>query len=71
MSGAGNDFILVNVGASGLPDAGALALALCARRTAVGADGLILVGPSDRADANIRVRFFNPDGQECGTCGNG
>lgn len=71
MSGAGNDFILVNAGARGLPDAGALALALCARRTSVGADGLILVEPSDRADADVRLRFFNPDGRECGTCGNG
>ncbi len=71
MSGAGNDFILVNASAAGLPDAGVLARALCARRTSVGADGLILVGPSERADADVRVRFFNPDGGECGTCGNG
>ncbi len=71
LSGAGNDFILINASAASLPEAGALALELCARRTSVGADGLILVGPSDRADADVRVRFFNPDGREFATCGNG
>lgn len=72
MEGAGNDFILIN-GArfSNLPDPGELAYRLCARRTSAGADGLILVGPSQRSDATVRVRFWNPDGQETATCGNG
>ena len=72
MSGAGNDFILMNA-ASGanVPDPGRLAHAVCRRRTSVGADGLILVGPSERADADVLVRFWNPDGEEAATCGNG
>ncbi len=72
MEGAGNDFILINAACAELvPDLGALARSLCARRTSVGADGLIVVEPSEREDADVRVRFWNPDGQETGTCGNG
>jgi diaminopimelate epimerase len=72
MEGAGNDFILIN-GArfADIADPGALASELCARRTSVGADGLILVEPGRSTDATVRVRFWNPDGQETGTCGNG
>jgi diaminopimelate epimerase len=72
MSGAGNDFILINAASTPLPrDPSALAVALCPRRTSVGADGLILVEPSERKDADVRVRFWNPDGGETETCGNG
>lgn len=72
ISGAGNDFILLNAAAAAeVPDLGELALDLCRRGTSVGADGLIVVGPSERADADVRVRFWNPDGREFGTCGNG
>ncbi len=72
ISGAGNDFILLNAAAAAVvPDLGELALELCRRGTSVGADGLILVESSERADADVRVRFWNPDGGEFGTCGNG
>jgi diaminopimelate epimerase len=72
ISGAGNDFILLNAAAAAeVPDLGELALELCRRGTSVGADGLIVVGPSERPDADVRVRFWNPDGREFGTCGNG
>lgn len=72
MSGAGNDFIVFD-GSSGPPhpDMAWLTRALCTRRTAVGADGVILVEPSAREDADVRVRFWNPDGSEAETCGNG
>jgi diaminopimelate epimerase len=70
--GAGNDFILVSPAASELaPDYGQLSRRLCARRTSVGADGLILVRPAQGCGADVRVRFWNPDGQEVATCGNG
>ena len=72
MEGAGNDFILINTARPpDIADPGRLAHQVCARRTSVGADGLILVGPSQRPDAIVRVRFWNPDGQETATCGNG
>jgi diaminopimelate epimerase len=71
MEGAGNDFILINGALFELAEPGVLAEKICARRTSAGADGLIVVGPSRRSDADVRVRFWNPDGQETSTCGNG
>ena len=70
MSGAGNDFIVIddreNVVGN---DARELAKQLCKRRVSVGADGLILVVPSSRGD--FRMRYFNADGSEADMCGNG
>ena len=68
MHGAGNDFVVAE---SELLDAdwGALARQVCDRHFGVGADGLILVLPSQKADC--RMRMFNPDGSEAEMCGNG
>lgn len=70
MHGAGNDFILIDDrdGSFPLGERGWIAT-VCARRTGVGAEGLILVQPSEQAD--FRMRFFNPDGSEVEMCGNG
>lgn len=67
MHGLGNDFILTE------PEKEAenyhdLTRRLCGRHTGVGADGLALVLPSDRAD--FRMRIFNADGSEPEMCGN-
>lgn len=72
-SGAGNDFILIRAEEPGLGDPAALAARLCPRETGVGVDGLITVGdPADGLPAEgIRLRFFNRDGSEFSTCGNG
>jgi diaminopimelate epimerase len=70
MSGAGNDMILVDHRGRFLAGGESeLARRACDRRFGVGADGLILLEESDRAD--FAVRFFNPDGGEYGLCGNG
>ena len=69
MQGLGNDFILVDNWDLALPDPSVLARALCPRRLAAGADGLMLVEPSQIADA--RMHFFNADGSEAEMCGNG
>jgi diaminopimelate epimerase len=70
MSGAGNDFIVIDDRANAVGnDARELAKQLCRRRVSVGADGLILVVPSARAD--FRMRYFNADGSEADMCGNG
>jgi diaminopimelate epimerase len=71
MSGSGNDFILVDNRRGEVPaSAGAdLARRLCARRFSVGADGLILIRDSARAD--FAWSFFNADGSEAAMCGNG
>lgn len=68
--GAGNDFILVDNRDLKFPkDNGALISHLCLRQLSVGADGLILLEPSELAD--FRMRVFNLDGQETEMCGNG
>ena len=70
MHGAGNDYIYVDCFAEALPrDIPALARRMSERRFGVGADGLILICPSDRADAEMRM--FNADGSPAEMCGNG
>jgi diaminopimelate epimerase len=70
MSGAGNDFVVVDNRAGIVPEpASTLAARICARRAAVGADGLLLLEKSDRKD--FRMRYFNRDGSEAEMCGNG
>lgn len=68
MQGAGNDFILLETSDAG-QDWSPLAVAMCDRHFGVGGDGLLLVMPSDIADARMRV--FNADGSEAEACGNG
>lgn len=65
MSGAGNDFVLVEAPAP-LP-AAALARRLCDRREGVGADGLLLMS---RRGGRIRLDYRNADGSAA-FCGNG
>lgn len=71
MSGSGNDFIVIDHRAPFLPEAGIAGFvrAVCRRRLSIGADGLILLEPSGRAD--FRWRFFNADGSTAAMCGNG
>lgn len=72
MSGAGNDFILIDHRTSLFADAPAaqgFARAVCERKFSVGADGLILLEDSDEAD--FRWHFFNADGSVAEMCGNG
>jgi diaminopimelate epimerase len=68
MHGAGNDFLVVE-SAGEERDWPALAVAMCERHLGVGADGLMLVLPSERAD--FRMRLFNADGSEAEVSGNG
>lgn len=68
MHGAGNDFLIVESGGEER-DWPALARAMCARFTGAGADGLLVVLPSDKAD--LRMRLFNSDGSEAEVSGNG
>ena len=70
MHGAGNDYVYVNAFQERLPaDIAPLAIAVSDRHTGIGSDGLILIGPSDVADA--RMRMFNADGSESEMCGIG
>ena len=71
LAGSGNDFILIDNrrGAIASTRLKRLAMQLCRRRWSVGADGLIVIEPSSRAD--FKWRFFNADGSRAGFCGNG
>lgn len=71
MSGSGNDFIVVDnrdrlVNEENLRS---WIASVCRRKQSVGADGLILIETSERAD--FKWRFFNADGGEAEMCGNG
>ncbi len=68
LQGAGNDFILVETDKTG-GDWSEVARAMCNRHYGIGADGLLLLLPSAKAD--FKMRMFNPDGGEAEACGNG
>ena len=70
MQGAGNDYVYVDCFGQPVPDDPAeLARRVSDRHFGIGGDGLILICPSQVADA--RMRMFNADGSEAEMCGNG
>jgi diaminopimelate epimerase len=71
MSGSGNDFILIDHRELFLKEdrLKELIRKVCRRRVSVGADGLILIERSEKAD--FKWRFYNADGGEAEMCGNG
>lgn len=68
MVASGNDFVVYEAGRHSL-DYGSLARKICERKFGVGADGLLVLEKTHRAD--IRMRIFNADGSEAQMCGNG
>ena len=68
LQATGNDFILIEARRM-KRDWSALAKAICHRRFGGGADGILLILPSKKAD--FYMRMFNPDGSEAEACGNG
>jgi len=70
MHGLGNDFIVLDcLNQSEIHDPASLAIRFCDRHFGIGADGLLIILPSDTAD--IRMQIFNADGSEAQMCGNG
>ena len=70
MHGAGNDYVYVDCFRQPVPkNPSQLARKISDRHFGVGADGLILIVPSERAA--VRMRMFNADGSEAEMCGNG
>lgn len=65
----GNDFIIIDNRSGAVKGLSALARKLCERKRAIGADGLLILERSKRA--NFKMRIFNPDGSEARMCGNG
>ncbi len=68
LQGSGNDFVLLEADES-RRDWSQLAIAMCDRHFGIGADGLLLVLPSNKAD--FKMRMIDPDGSEAEACGNG
>ena len=69
MHGAGNDYIYIDLFSSSLDfDPADLARKMSPRHFSVGADGVVLILPSEVADA--KMRMFNLDGSEGKMCGN-
>lgn len=72
LQGNGNDFILIDeYKAEAIPEEmkGGFAALYCDRRFGIGADGILFLQASDKAD--VRMRLFQPDESEAAMCGNG
>ncbi|ADL07780.1 diaminopimelate epimerase [Thermosediminibacter oceani DSM 16646] len=69
MHGLGNDFIVVNGFKEDVRIIFKKAEKICDRHVGIGADGILLVLPSDKCD--LKMRIINSDGSEADMCGNG
>ncbi|KMO85550.1 diaminopimelate epimerase [Megasphaera cerevisiae DSM 20462] len=69
MHGLGNDFVFFEDKQGVNTDFSELAVKMCDRHTGIGADGIIVIVPSEKAD--VRMRIINADGSEAEMCGNG
>ena len=66
--GIGNDFIIVDGSKEQIEDYNKTAIEVCDRHFGIGADGLVMILPSEIAD--FKMRIFNSDGSEAEMCGN-
>ncbi len=69
LSGAGNDFIVIDNRGLSLRLSPEQINTLCTRRTGIGADGLILIEPSSAYA--FSMKYYNADGYPGSMCGNG
>lgn len=69
MHGCGNDYIYIDGFRYNIKSPGELSKKLSDRHFSVGGDGVIIIGPSDKADAFMHM--YNADGSEGKMCGNG
>jgi diaminopimelate epimerase len=69
MTGSGNDFVFLDGRETALADwSTERIVAVCDRRTGVGADGLVLLEPE--GPEQVRMHFYNSDGSRAAMCGN-
>src|SRR6185503_9715867 len=69
MQGLGNDFIFIDGRSVKIPNLQKLAPTLCDRRFGVGADQILVLGKSSKAD--FKMDIYNSDGSRVEMCGNG
>ncbi len=68
MQGCGDDYIFIDNFDGSITSPESLCIAMCDRHYGVGADGVVLIERSNKADA--RIRIFNRDGSESAIAGN-
>jgi len=71
MHGAGNDFVVIDAISQQIDFSADQWRFLADRRFGVGADQILVVEKSGKADVDFRYRIFNADGGEVEQCGNG
>lgn len=73
MSGAGNDFVVIDNRFYNFSDdeLSYLAKTYCPRRTGIGADGVLAFARPSDGQHSFRMRYFNADGSRGTMCGNG
>ncbi|MCW7539069.1 diaminopimelate epimerase [Aquabacterium sp. A7-Y] len=71
MQGAGNDFVVLDATRQALDLGPEDYRRLADRRFGVGADQILIVGPSGDPDIDFSYRIVNADGSEVEQCGNG
>ena len=69
MQGLGNDYVYVNCFQEKIENPSELSIKVSDRHFGIGADGLILIKPSDVAD--FEMEMYNADGSQGAMCGNG
>jgi diaminopimelate epimerase len=70
MNGLGNDFVVVEARSEPFAPSAEEVRAIADRERGIGCDQLISLEPA-AGEADVRVRFWNADGEEVGACGNG
>lgn len=71
MHGLGNDFVVIDATRQPFTLSADKIRSISDRRRGIGFDQLLVVEPTDRADADFKYRIFNADGGEVEQCGNG
>ncbi|MSO85008.1 MAG: diaminopimelate epimerase [Rhodospirillales bacterium] len=71
MHGLGNDFVVLDARTRPLAVSPAAVRRIADRRTGVGCDQIVVIGPAKNDLAEAHVTFLNADGGEAGACGNG
>lgn len=66
---SGNDFVVMDHRKKSLSNLKAFAAKVCPVHTGIGADGVLVIESSKKAD--FKARIFNSDGSEAEACGNG
>jgi len=71
MHGLGNDFLVLETPAGGVPPSTAQWRTLADRHAGIGFDQALLLEPARAAGTAVHYRVFNADGSEVEQCGNG